>query len=128
MKEPVLFLDMFSRLPKQQWDHFASVQVTEARVDAVNREITCHIQNDRYLSQRKLRQVADAVQSAYGIHRLTLLPQFPAETLRDIEPEELSEFLTEKYPPLLSVLAGCRWDIMVIHLPYYRIYFYSIRF
>ncbi len=111
MKEPVLFLDMFSRLSKQQWDDFASVQITEARVDAVNREITCHIQSDRYLSQRRLKEVEAQVQSAYGIHKLYLLPVFPAETLPNIEPEELNAFLVEKYPPLLSVLAGSHWEI-----------------
>jgi len=112
MNVSVDLLNMFSRYRAEDdlQEIFRNVKVTEAQVDPEHRSIVCSVQCPSYIPAEALRRMETGISDRYGLHKVTLEPSFPGECLNQFDFSELNAVLIEAYAPLISVLAGCRWE------------------
>lgn len=112
MGEAVKLLDMFQnyRPTEDVAALLRDVLVDGAEIDTETRCVSVRIHSPRYLSKSTLDAVSAGIAEAYGIRRAEILPRFPAETFSELDLTELQEVMISRYPPAISILAGCRWE------------------
>ena len=110
--ESVGFLNMFCRYrPEGELlELLSDAVVCDARVDLEARRVDCCLQSSVYIPASLLAEAENQLSRLYGIHHFSIQPKFPPESLQQLDCSELSAVLIREYAPLISVLAGCRWE------------------
>ena len=85
--------------------------VFHAEISGEDRAITLQIDFPQYLGAQTLDGIAETLQARYGVRRVRLLPRFPKDSVKELEPTELNRCLIAVYSPAAATLAGCRWEI-----------------
>ena len=107
------FLEMFFEYQPDEPLRAALLQaaVSHAEIDQENKTISLNVLFPAYLPARDLREAEQALCGLYGLHRVTIKPQYPASELQKLDGAELSRVLIGRYSPAAASLAGCTWEL-----------------
>ena len=85
--------------------------VCHGEIDRENKSILLKISAPCYIPAQKLEQVSAELSALYGLRKVEFSPNFPRESVQDLEPQELNRLLISAYSPAAAILAGCRWEL-----------------
>ncbi|MDD6642817.1 MAG: PolC-type DNA polymerase III [Firmicutes bacterium] len=107
------FLEMFFEYQPDEPLRAALLQaaVSHAEIDQENKSISLSVLFSEYLPAKDLQEAEQALCGLYGLHRVTIKPQYPASELQKLEGTELSRVLIARYSPAVASLAGCTWEL-----------------
>ncbi|MGM9523509.1 MAG: PolC-type DNA polymerase III [Faecousia sp.] len=107
------FLEMFFEYQPDEPLRAALLQaaVSHAEIDQENKSISLSVLFSEYLPAKDLQEAEQALCGLYGLHRMTIKPQYPASELQKLEGTELSRVLIARYSPAVASLAGCTWEL-----------------
>ena len=113
MSNPIPFLRFFQRYEPEPelYERLSAAEITGREIDMENRTVTVHMTSPQYLSAFELKDIGAKLTLLYGLHKIEFLPCFPASELEKLDFAELRDLLIAAYPPAISALAGCRWEL-----------------
>ena len=98
-----------------------TAEVCHATIDRAHKRITLHTRFADYVPRASVERAQRELASLYSLQEVCLQPQFPAQTLPHIDPDELNAVLIDAFSPAASMLAGATWTIdaekLGLHLP-----------
>ena len=89
--------------------------VCHGEIDREEKKIVLQISSPCYIPEEALRQISDALCELYGLRKAELKPNFPPETLHQLDGQELSRLMIRHYSPAAAILAGCQWELSEEH-------------
>ena len=106
------FLAMLSEYepPEDLRPVLEQADICHAEIDRGDRSITLLVSFREYVPAVRLWQIEMDLQELYGLRRMQINANFPAESLEQFDGLELSRHLTKLYSPCAAILAGCRWE------------------
>ncbi len=106
------FLNMFSdyQPSEELYSLLSQAAVVAADIFPENRSIELAIQSPKYISRKLLDHVCKELCSLYALRRVTIRPTYPAEELRNMEPEELRQLFVDHNSMNRGSLAGAKWS------------------
>ncbi len=112
MDKKVLFVDMFPEytLPQPLEKYLLQAAVTAADIVPEKRSIHLTINSPEYIPQRILAETEQDICSIYGLNKLKIDAQHPANQLSKIEHEELMSLFVSHNPMTRGALAGAQWS------------------
>ena len=112
MKDNVLFLNMFALYEPTEGARNLLQQavITGAELDAAQRTIELKLACPGPIPFRSLGEICRAVESVYGLRALTIRQKFPADTLYQLEPGDLTDLFVQENPICKGTLAGAQWE------------------
>ncbi len=112
MGERVPFLNMFPdyQPPEEIKELLSQAAIAAADIDPAARKVSVAIHIEKYIPQRLLDQVAQAISYLYGLSAVELIATYPAHQLTSIEPEELMAMFVRENSMCRGSLAGAKWD------------------
>ena len=112
MKDNVLFLNMFALYEPTEGARNLLQQavITGAELDAAQRTIELELACPGPIPFRSLGEICRAVESVYGLRALTIRQKFPADTLYQLEPGDLTDLFVQENPICKGTLAGAQWE------------------
>ncbi len=113
MSKPFPFLEMFFEYQPEEPLRAVLEQaaVCHAEIDREARSLGLHMEIPAYISAGKLEEISQNLCGLYGMRKVQINPQFPANALQAIDGQELSRVLASVYSPATAILAGCRWEV-----------------
>jgi len=112
MNEHIPFLNMFPDYqPPEEWTEcLCKAELTAADIDPATREVSASIRCDTYIPQRCWDTCSAQIAARYGLRVLNVRASYPADQLKNIEPEEIMEMFVAGNPLARGSLAGAQWD------------------
>ena len=109
MNDTVLFSELFpnTELPEA----IACTQVTDAQIDREARSIEIALESERYISQQAIEELQAMLEHRYGLKRLSILPQYPAQAIETLDPSDLVRVFVRAWPPAAASLAGAKFAL-----------------
>lgn len=112
MKDNVLFLNMFALYEPEEETRalLAEVVIRGAELDPVQRTIDLELFSPAPIPGSRLVQVCREVERAYGLKELRIRTGFPAGTLYQMDPMDLTALFVRENPMSMGTLAGAQWE------------------
>ncbi len=106
------FFQMFSEYtPSQQiFEFLEGSQICNAEMDVEGRTIFLELDCPRYIPARYLEKVEMDLTGAYDVRKAVILPHFPAESLPEIEHQELMQQFVSQDSRSWGTLSGAQWQ------------------
>ncbi len=108
MDQPLLLRELFTEAEFEE--KFALARVLHVDVDRDSRRVTVEMESSDYLPQAIIEEKEKSLAREYRLEKVLLRPHFPPETLLEVSPEELNDFLISRYSILAGTLAGASWE------------------
>ena len=112
MKDNVLFLNMFALYEpvEEIRSLLQEAVILGAELDPVQRTIDLELACPGPISNARLAVICREVEQVYGLKALRLKLSFPAGTLYQMDPADLTALFTEENPMCMGSLAGAAWE------------------
>ncbi|MDR0889737.1 MAG: PolC-type DNA polymerase III [Oscillospiraceae bacterium] len=105
------FLEMFYEYSCEQplLELLEQAVVCHAQVDSEEKSMRLTVRFAKYVPAADLEAVEDALRALYGAKLVQIHPNFPPQSLADLQPQELNRSIISQYSPAAASLAGCSW-------------------
>ena len=111
MSNNVLFLNMFPDYepPEALQSAFSQAAIVAADINPETRTVSVVIHSPRYIPLSAIEQYARDAEQLYGLRKLTIAPQYPADQLHTILPQDLMALFVAEDSMTRGALAGATW-------------------
>lgn len=112
MKQDIFFLNMFSAYqpPEHLETVLSQAAVAAADIDPNNRTIYLKLKLPEYISVREIDDIAEDIEDIYDLRFVLIQPEYPAQVLRTLPPEDLMSFFVTQNSMAIASLSGARWE------------------
>ena len=112
MKQDIFFLNMFSAYqpPEHLETVLSQAAVAAADIDPNNRTIYLKLKLPEYISVREIDGIAEDIEDIYDLRFVLIQPEYPAQVLRTLPPEDLMSFFVTQNSMAIASLSGARWE------------------
>ena len=108
MENIVTLREIFSEYEFE--DALGAAVVQDLNIDREARRVSITADLPAYVPASRLDAVCADLGRNYLLGRLELHPHYPPETLEEVDPAELTDFMIRQYSPAAGSLAGARWE------------------
>ncbi len=112
MSEHIGLLNMFPDYvpPEALENALNQAAIVAADIDPEKRRVTVTAQFNTYVSDRSLEHVARGISNAYGLHDVTIIPEYTPEQIPFVAPEDWMQLFVNQNSMARGVLAGAQWS------------------
>ena len=112
MNSNITLLHMFPDYepPEALQSAFSQAAIVAADIDPETRTVSVAVRSPRYIPLRHIEQYTRDAEHLYGLRKLTITPQYPADQLHNILPEDLMALFVAEDSMARGTLAGANWE------------------
>ena len=97
--------------PDELAEALPRLAVVHAELDRETRTIRLDAQTDRYIAEKQIQSLCQAVEKAYGLKKLELSVRYPAAELPNMDFRDLAQVFIRAFSPSAAILAGAGYEV-----------------
>ena len=112
MNSELGFSAMFSRFEPEDSLRplLEDMRILDVQLDAQFRSIVVQVRCGNYYSAALFRMCEKELAKVYQLRKVDILPAFSLDSLKNVDPQDLTRILANAYSPARAILAGARWE------------------
>ncbi len=97
--------------PDELAEALPRLAVVHAELDRETRTIRLDAQTDRYIAEKQIQSLCQAVEKAYGLKKLEISVRYPAAELPNMDFRDLAQVFIRAFSPSAAILAGAGYEV-----------------